>query len=80
MNEQKKIRDRYAAATNEELNIDPNLWHQNGVTLEPLMSINDENIHGAIIADYIALYRDPISIYCSGCQGTYTQSHSSSFI
>lgn len=69
MNELKKIRDRYAVITKSELNEDTNLWHQNGVTLEPLMSLTDGNIHGAHIADYIAQYRDPISIHCSECQG-----------
>lgn len=72
VNELKKIRARYVEITKEELNEDTNLWHQNGITLEPLMSLTDGNIHGALIADYIAKYRDPVSIYCNECQGKNT--------
>lgn len=71
VSEQKKIRERYLAIMSEELNGNPNLWHQNGLSFEPLMSISDGNIHGAFVADYIALYRDPISIHCNDCQGNH---------
>lgn len=72
VSEQKKIRERYLAIMKGELNGDPNLWHQNGLSFEPLMSVSDGNVHVAFIADYIALYRDPISIHCNDCQGNFT--------